>query len=81
MECSLSKEELAIWRNNPLSQIILKALKEYRQNLQQQLSQGVCLKVDSVEKTALSLARLVGVCEGISLILDMEGIENEPERE
>jgi len=28
--------------------------------------------VDSLEKTGLSLARLVGVCEGISTILDME---------
>lgn len=77
MECPLSKEELALWRSNPVSKVVLKALKEYRQNLQQQLSQGVCLKLDSLEKTGLLTAKLVGVCEGISLILDMEGRDNE----
>ena len=72
MECPLSKEELALWRNNPLSQIILKALRDYHQNLQQQLSQGLCLKLNSLEETGLLTARLVGLCQGISLILDME---------
>ena len=79
MECPLSKEELALWKANPLSQVILKVLKEYRQNLQGKLGQGVSLNLSSLEGTGLLTAKLVGICEGISLILDMEagGEENE----
>jgi len=72
MECPLSKEELSLWRVNPLTKIILSTLREYRQNLQQQLSQGVCLKLNSLEETGLLTARLIGLCQGISLILDLE---------
>ena len=77
MECPLSKEELSLWRMNPLSQIVLKTLENYHQNLQKKLSQGMSLNLDNLDRTGLLTAKLIGICEGISTILNMEPEEGE----
>lgn len=75
MQCPLSKEELALWKRDPLNSKVLRVLEAYRQSLQQQLAKGAFLRMASLEETGLSVARQVGRCEGISEILDMEAEE------
>ncbi len=77
MECPLSKEELGAWKHNPLTAKVLKSISKYRQELQESMGKGCSLDLNSLEKTGLKTAKFQGVCEGLSAILDMKGMDDE----
>jgi hypothetical protein len=77
MECPLSKEELAMWKHNPLTSKVFQAIFNYRRNLQESLGQGASLDLNSLERTGLKTAKMQGVCEGLSIILSIESEKGE----
>ena len=77
MECPLNREEMALWKRDPLNSRVLKAAAEYRQSLRESLGAGRFLHLFNLEQTGLATAQAVGICKGLSEIIDMEARDNE----
>ena len=75
----VSREAFLYWKKrDPITAEVMRRLKRIRAQLRNR-SVDLAFNPDSVDQTALSLARIKGNIEGIELLLEItfEGVENE----
>lgn len=67
----IPRKEMEAWLHHPTTKLVLSALRELRQALLDQLSQGRTLTMHSVEQTAMQTTLVSGRIYGLNSILEL----------
>jgi hypothetical protein len=68
----LSKDELMEWMASPTTQKVVGLIKTKKEQAKEDLGRGLTVKSASMEQTAIETARLVGIIQGLEVLLDIE---------
>lgn len=69
---TLTKEDLSVWLNNPITQIILSAQADLVKKAHLDLGGGGVLDAERPENTAQNYAKMVGYIAGLRVIFNIE---------
>ncbi len=75
----MTKEELQVWKQNPITKQVYQILKEQKEALVNSLVNGATL-TGNAGSTAEATGKLIGTIYGADMLLEMEVEDEEPKR-
>jgi hypothetical protein len=72
IKLDMAPEHLKAWKHDALTVKYRQFIAAIRADYKEQLARSATLHFDSVERTAMMTAKLLGVIEGLDILLDIE---------
>lgn len=72
IKLDMAPEHFKAWRHDPLTVKYRQFIEAIRADYKEQMARSATLNFDSVERTAMMTAKLLGVIEGLDILLDTD---------
>ena len=68
----ISQEEFDSWRSLPITEEVFREVKSRREEVKEELAQGLHFHSESADETLAETAKLIGYCLGLDDLLNIQ---------